>query len=180
MYVMLCLYVCYVCMYVMFVCMLCYVMFVCMLCLYVCYVCMYVMFVCMLCLFVCMLCLYVCLYVCYVCMYVMFVCMLCLYVCYAAPPRILASFIYTPMVRSSQFYFFEIHPTITLSMINQITLYSYYVQLSAMLFGQLLTMRIFGLKLSEVTQHKGKASLDVTVTVSIVAISRIGKKPSRY
>ena len=95
------------------------------------------MYVCMLCMCVC----YVCVYVVYVLYVHMFVCMfvrayvckcVCLYVCYATP-RCFAlqtsnfqDFIYNPMVRSwSARLSFFIHPTIALSMNNQIALCNY-------------------------------------------------------
>ena len=82
-------------------------------------------------------CMCVCMHV-YVCMYVCLYACVCLYVCYAtltcfayrAP--IFQEFIYDYTVRSWQFNFVKIPSVVTLSMNNQITLCSYYVQLFTM------------------------------------------------
>ena len=76
-----------------------------------------------------------------------------------------------PAVGSSRFYHFEIHPAITLSTNNRITLCSYYVQLSTTLCEQLHTivenvMYLF-FNCPKITLHKDKASLRVTITASI-------------
>ena len=60
--------------------------------------------------------------------------------------------------------FFLIHPAITLSMNNRITLCSYYAQLSTNIYVQLLTT-----SKSFLTSHKGKASVDVIITDSIMS-----------
>ena len=66
-------------------------------------------------------------------------------------------------VGSSQFIFL-IHPAITLSMNNRITLCSYYAQLSTNIYVQLLTTST-----SFLTSYKGKASVDVIITNSIMS-----------
>ena len=88
----------------------------------------------------------------------------CIFVCYATPPRSFASrasnfqgYRYDPVTGSSQFIFFEIHPAITLSTNNRITLCGYYVQLSATLREKLRTFvaNIFWSFCLYVTSYKG-------------------------
>ena len=105
--------------------------------------------------YVCMLCMYVRMYAMYVCMYAMYAMYVCMYVCYVCMyvctyVRMYAmllpdSFIFgrhtfrgssmTP--RSGRLSFiFLFYPAVTLYINNQITLCSYYAQLSAMLCEQ--------------------------------------------
>ena len=99
----------------------------------------------------------------------------CMCVCYATPrrsasqtPNFQTELIYdtTSTIVSSRFNVF-IHPDITPSTNNRMTICSYYVQLSATLCEQLCTivdniMRLF----LQLSQAKGKALLDITITAS--------------
>ena len=75
-----------------------------------------------------------------------------------------------------RFFFFEIHRPITVSMNNRSTLCSYYVSFSATLCEQLRTtvqQHAYFLRLSEVTQHKDKTSLDVDIFAIMMRILKL-------
>ena len=112
------------------------------------------MYVCVMyvCLYVCLYvrlyaCLYVCMYVClhvylyvpvcmYICMYVMLFLLDTLYLTY----QTFRGSTMTPRPGRLSLIFFKIHPPVPFSMNNQITLCSYYVQLSTILCEQLHTI----------------------------------------
>ena len=97
----------------------------------------------------------------FVSLHVCIVCML----CYSISGAKFSGVHLQPTVGSSQFFFFFIHPSITLFTNNQIKLCSYYIQLSATLCEQLHTI------VESVCSccHIGKASVHVIITASITS-----------